>query len=71
MVHGEVAPRAAHAGHHLVSDQQNAVAPANFGNAFDISGRRNHRAQRRTAYRFKDERGRLTIGGFDGSFQFG
>ena len=59
---GEVAAGAAHAGHHLVSDQQHAVAPANFGNLLRIPRRRNHRAERRTAYRFEDERGRFAIG---------
>jgi len=71
MFHREVAAGAAHAGHNFVGDQQHAVTAADSGNRLQISGRRNHRAERGSADRFEDERGGLAVARFDGAFEFG
>ena len=48
---------AAHATHHFVQDQQDAVAIADLADAFEISRRRGHRAECRADHRLGDECG--------------
>src|SRR6185437_14387644 len=71
MFDGEISSGATHAGHDFVRNQQDAMASANFRDPLQISGRRDDRAQRGTAYRLEDEPGRFTVGGFNGSLQLG
>src|SRR5882724_2944309 len=66
---GKVASSAAHAGHHFVSDQKDALAPADFGDGLQVSGRRNHRTQCPAAYWFEDEPCRLAVCVFNRPFQ--
>src|SRR5690606_21037324 len=52
---GEEAARATGPGHHLVVDQQHAVAPADLADPFHVAGRRHKGAGRGTADGFYDE----------------
>ena len=66
----KISAGAAHAGHHLVGDQQNAMAPANFGDFLQISGRRDNSPQGRAADRFENKRCRFAVGRLNRVFQF-
>ncbi len=70
MLDREVSAGASHAGHDFISDQKHAMAAADFGDGLQISRRRNDGAQRRAAYWFEDERGGLSVAGFDGTIEF-
>ena len=48
-------PRATHAAHHLVEDQQHTVAIADFTDALEVASRGGYRAERGADDRFRDE----------------
>lgn len=52
---GEQAAGAAHAAHHLVEDQEDAVAIADLAHALEIARHGGHRAERRADHRLGDE----------------
>ncbi len=63
---------AAHAAHHLVQDQQHAVAVAHVAHAAEVPGHRRHDPGRCTADRLGDERDHTVRAGLhDGRIQFG
>jgi hypothetical protein len=57
VVAAEPPPGAPEPGHHLVGDEQHAVAPADLGDRGPVVVRRNGAAQRGAGDRFRDERG--------------
>ena len=52
---GEQRAGAAHAAHHLIEDQQHAVAVADLADRLEIARHRRHRAERRADHRLGDE----------------
>ena len=54
---GKESARAAHAGHHLVQQQQHAVAVAHRADAAEVISHRRHRTGRGTDHRLGDKRG--------------
>ena len=54
---GEQRAGAAHAAHHLIEDQQHAVAIADLADALEVAGNRRHRAHGRADHRLDDESG--------------
>src|SRR6185437_7801488 len=57
----KVAPSAPHAGHNFVSNEQDAISPANGGNLLQVALRWHGRTQRGPAYRLQDEGGGLSL----------
>ncbi len=56
VLEGEARAAAAHAAHHLVEDEEHAVAVANLANALEVAGHGRHGAERRADDRLGDER---------------
>ena len=56
VLHGERFPRAAHARHYFVGDQQNSVLAADFCDARGVALRRHSAAKRRANNRLEDKR---------------
>src|SRR5579863_554069 len=71
MLNCKIPPRASHAGHDFVGDQQHPMPPASLRYALQVSRRRYHRTQSRSADRLKNKRGRLALRSFNRFFEVG
>ena len=70
MLDRKVFAGAAHAGHHFIRDEQDAVRATDVGDALEIAGRRRNRTQRRSTHGLKDKCGGRTLRLSDGTLQF-